>query len=229
MRIYWAGDSTVKQNNFTSYPQTGIGQGMTLFVKKHIRIENHAENGRSTKSFLDESRLAVIYNELSEGDFLLIQFGHNDEKREDPSRFTEAFGEFQENLERFVNVTRNRGAHPVLITPLSRRKFDTDHKTIQADHHEDYPEAMKQVAEKLDVPCIDLFESSKALIEKTGFEKSRAYFMHLEPSEYANYPDGLTDDTHLCYEGAVAFAQLVAEGLRALGGIYADLLIESEK
>ncbi len=83
-RLFWAGDSTVKENNFTTYPQTGIGQGMKLFIHKDIKIENHAENGRSTKSFIDESRLAVIYDRIREGDLLFIQFGHNDSKKEDP-------------------------------------------------------------------------------------------------------------------------------------------------
>src|SRR5690554_527921 len=115
-RIYWAGDSTVKDNDFTTFPQSGIGQGMRLFVKKEIEIKNYAENGRSTTSFINESRLARIYNEISAGDFLFIQFGHNDQKKEDPSRFADAWGDYQVNLEKFVNVARNKNANPVFIT-----------------------------------------------------------------------------------------------------------------
>ncbi|MBN2221171.1 MAG: rhamnogalacturonan acetylesterase, partial [Vallitaleaceae bacterium] len=160
-RVYWAGDSTVKENNFTTYPQTGIGQVMKLFLKKEVEIYNHAENGRSTKSFIDESRLATIYNDLREGDFLLIQFGHNDAKQEDTSRFTEPFGEYQENLEKFINVARNRKAYPVLITPLCRRWF-LENGEMDSNIHGDYPIAMMEVAKKLQVPLINLYEASKA-------------------------------------------------------------------
>lgn len=226
-KIYWAADSTVKENNFTTFPQTGMGQGLGLYLKKEVTICNHAENGRSTKSFLDESRLATIYNEIREGDFLFIQFGHNDEKREDPNRFTEAFGEYQENLERFVNAARNRKAIPVFITPLTRRLF-ADDSHLKDGIHEDYPEAMEQMAKRLDVPLIDLYTMSRELIESIGQEKSKTYFMNLEPGDYKNYPDGLEDNTHLQYEGAVAFAGLVAKGLKELGGIYADLLLDPD-
>ncbi len=226
-KIYWAADSTVKENNYTTFPQTGIGQGLRLYLKQDISICNHAENGRSTKSFIDELRLAAIEKDIREGDFLFIQFGHNDEKREDPNRFTEAFGEYQENLERFVNAARNRKAYPVFITPLTRRLFADDNHLKDAIH-ESYPEAMSQVAKRLDVPLIDLYTMSRELIESIGQEKSKSYFMNLKPGDYKNYPDGLEDNTHLQYDGAVAFAGLVAQGLKRLGGIYGNLLLDPE-
>jgi lysophospholipase L1-like esterase len=228
VKIYWAGDSTVKQNDFTTYPQTGIGQGMQLFINQETVIINHAENGRSTKSFIDESRLAVIYNEITEGDYLFIQFGHNDAKLEDISRYTEPWGEYQENLERFVNVARNRKAYPLFITPLCRRWFDEKGK-LRDDIHGDYPMAMILTAKKLEVPCIDLYSSSRVLIERLGPESSKGYFMHLSLDEYPNYPEGKVDDTHLKYDGAVAFAELIAKGLKELGGGYEALLRSPEK
>ena len=100
--IFWAGDSTVQYNDITTYPQTGIGQVFHLFVKPEIKVENHAKNGRSTKSFIDESRIPAIYDRITQGDFLFIQFGHNDEKIQDPDRYTEPFSEFCVNLEKFV-------------------------------------------------------------------------------------------------------------------------------
>lgn len=227
-RIFWASDSTVKQNDFTAYPQTGIGQGMRLYIKKEIEILNYAENGRSTKTFIEESRLAAIYNEIKEEDFLFIQFGHNDSKIEDPNRYTYAYGEYQENLEKFVNVARNKKAHPIFITPLCRRYF-ADSTHLEENIHGDYPIAMKETGENLNVPVIDLLSMSRELIEKVGKDESIKYFMHLEPNEFPNYPDGLTDNTHLRYKGAVAFAGLVAKGLKELGGIYKNLLIDSEK
>ncbi len=227
-KIYWTGDSTVKENDFTTFPQTGMGQVIGLFLKKEVVMINCAENGRSTKSFIDESRLATVYNEIREGDILLIQFGHNDAKREDPNRYTEPFGEYQENLERFVNVARNRKAIPVLITPLCRRWF-VDEQRMQGDIHGDYPSAMMEVARWLDVPCIDLFHSSKLLIEALGFKESKKYFMNLAPLEYGNYPEGLDDNTHLRYEGAVAFAALIAKGLKDLGGNFLELLSNPDR
>ena len=116
--IYWAGDSTVQTNDYTTYPQNGIGQIFPIFLKEEYRVENHAKNGRSTKSFMDEGRLAAIDEKIEEGDFLFIQFGHNDEKDEDPSRYTTPFGTFQENLKIYIETARKHGAYPVLITPL---------------------------------------------------------------------------------------------------------------
>lgn len=226
--IFWAGDSTVKQNNITTYPQTGIGQVFHLYVKRDIRIENHAENGRSTKSFIDESRLPAIYDRITKGDFLFIQFAHNDEKKEDPARYTEPFSDYMINLEKFVNVARNKKAYPVLITPLERRNF-VDENQLELGAHTDYVAAMKQTAERLDVPLVDLYSMSRAELKRAGAKKSRDWYMHLQAGEYPAYPNGLsTDNTHLRYEGAVVFARCIAKGLRELGGRYRELLIEED-
>ena len=115
--IYWASDSTVQYNDILTYPQTGMGQVLNLFLKPDVIVSNHAKNGRSTKSFIDESRMVPIYDRITEGDFLFIQFGHNDEKINDPTRYTDAEGEYRVNLEKFVNVARNKKAVPVIITP----------------------------------------------------------------------------------------------------------------
>lgn len=224
-RIYYAADSTVAQNTIFSYPQTGIGQALGLYLKKEHIVQNHAINGRSTKSFIDESRLASIYNDLREGDFLFIQFGHNDEKQEDPTRYTDPFGDYQVNLEKFINVARNRKAFPVLITPLYRRLFDENGKLVEGTHGE-YPRAMKELGERLQVPVIDLCELSRSLLIETGDEESKKWFMNFPAGLYKNYPEGKTDNTHLRYEGAIQFAGIIAEELKKLGGIYKDLLLE---
>lgn len=226
-RIFWAGDSTVKQNDFTSYPQCGIGQGFSLFVKKEILIVNRAENGRSTKSFIDEGRLEFIKENINKGDFLFIQFGHNDEKSQDPARYTEPFSTFMENLEIFIDVARKHGAYPVLITPLERRCF-VDDKHLGIGAHSDYVAAMKQTAEKCNVPLADLYSMSRTELKKAGEMGSRKWFMYFSKGEYKNYPDGKTDNTHLRYDGAVLFAGLIAKGLQEAGGVYADLLVEEE-
>lgn len=228
MQIYWAGDSTVKQNNFTSFPQTGIGQAFERFVKQSIHIENYAQNGRSTKSFIDEGRLERIEKRIGEGDFLFVQFGHNDEKSQDPLRYTTAFGTYQENLLKFINVAREKSAHPVMVTPLYRRLFCEDGKTLVEGTHKDYPDAMIELGKKENVPVIDLCTLSRQLIEQYGDEATKTWFMHVPAGKYEYCPDGKADNTHLQYEGAFRFAAIIADELRKLGGIYADLLIEPD-
>ena len=222
--IYWAGDSTVQYNDITTYPQTGIGQVIHLYLKPEVKISNHAKNGRSTKSFIDESRMVPIYDQITEGDFLFIQFGHNDEKINDPTRYTAPNGEYMVNLGKFVNVARNKKAHPVLITPLERRHFVEEHK-LSAGEHLEYVNAMKKVAEELEVPLIDLYTMSREAMEEAGMEKTLDWYMHLKEGESVNYPEGKTDNTHLKYAGAVTYAGCIAKGLKELGGIYKELVL----
>ena len=224
--IYWAGDSTVQYNDITTYPQTGIGQVFHLFLKPEVKVLNFAKNGRSTKSFIDEGRLAAIEEQITEGDFLFIQFGHNDEKKADPVRYTDPFGQYMVNLERFVNVAREKKAYPVLITPLERRCF-AEGNQLGVGEHSDYVAAMKQAAENLDVPLIDLYSMSREKLRKAGAEKTKDWYMHLPKDVYLSHPEGLTDNTHLKYEGAVVYGGCIAAGLKKLGGRYSELLLEA--
>ncbi len=224
--IYWAGDSTVQYNDITTYPQTGIGQVFHLFLKPEVKVLNFAKNGRSTKSFIDEGRLAAIEEQITEGDFLFIQFGHNDEKKADPARYTDPFGQYMVNLERFVNVAREKKAYPVLITPLERRCF-AEGNQLGVGEHSDYVAAMKQAAENLDVPLIDLYSMSREKLRKAGAEKTKDWYMHLPKDVYPSHPEGLTDNTHLKYEGAVVYGGCIAAGLKKLGGRYSELLLEA--
>lgn len=224
-RIFWAADSTVQTNDITTYPQTGIGQVFSLYTKESVVVLNHAKNGRSTKSFMDEGRLDVIDEQIGEGDFLFIQFGHNDEKSEDPTRYTEPFSTYMENLETYIHVAKKHNAHPVLITPLERRCF-VDEKHLGMGAHSDYVAAMKQTAEKNKVPLVDLYSMSRCALKKAGEPGSRRWYMYFERNMYENYPEGKQDNTHLRHEGAVMYAGFIAKGLRELGGIYKDLLLD---
>lgn len=224
-KIFWAADSTVQTNNITTYPQTGIGQVFALYVKEGVVVCNHAKNGRSTKSFMDEGRLDAIDAQLGEGDFLFIQFGHNDEKSEDPARYTEPFTTYMENLGIYISVARKHKAYPVLITPLERRCF-VDGKHLGMGAHSDYVAAMKQTAEKNQVPLVDLYSMSRCELKKAGELESRKWYMYFDKNLYKNYPEGKADNTHLRYEGAVMYAGLIARGLRELGGIYKELLLD---
>lgn len=222
--IYWAGDSTVQFNGIESFPQTGMGQTLPLYLKSDVIVRNFAKNGRSTKSFLDEGRLSWIEKEIQKDDFLFIQFGHNDEKIEDANRYTDPFGSFQANLRIYAEAAQKAEAKAVFITPLERRCYVEEHR-LGAGNHGDYVKAMKEVAKELNLPLVDLYEASRQALEKAGESVTEKWYMHVPAGIYPYRPDGLqTDNTHLVYEGAVIFAGMIAKGLKELGGEYADLI-----
>lgn len=223
--IFWAGDSTVQTNDYTTYPQCGIGQVFPLFLKEGYRVENHAKNGRSTKSFIEEGRLQAIQERMGKGDFLFIQFGHNDEKREDPARYTEPFSAFVENLECFIRTAREREAYPVLITPLERRRFD-EAGELEPSLHGDYVAGMKLAAERCRVPVVDLYSRSREALSQAGEQESRKWYMFFAEGTYKKHPEMSQDNTHLRYEGAVLYGSFIAEELRKLGGIYGKMVID---
>ena len=146
-KILYAGDSTVKFNKIDSYPQTGMSQALLLYLREGVEMHSFsfAQNGRSTKSFIAEGRLEAIEREIGPGDVLLVQFGHNDAKKGDPSRYTRPETDFQENLLKFAKVAREHQAHVVFITPIARRLFD-EKGVFQPGSHGAYPAAMKQAA-----------------------------------------------------------------------------------
>ena len=215
LTVYYIGDSTVARNNIHSYPQTGMSQGLELYVKESVRIESHAKNGRSTKSFLDVGRFVPVAAARKPGDILLIQFWHNDEKA-DPARHTDPYGDFQGNLRLFIQAAREKGAYPVLVTPIARRLFDEAGNFCPGSHGE-YPRAMGLLAEEEQVPLIDLTAATEAFLAHLGDEPSKPLFM---------WPK---DNTHLKPEGAVKMAGFLAEGLTALGGVYAGILAGTEE
>ena len=222
--IFWAADSTVAFNSYKTHPQVGLGQALPLYLKTDVQIKNCAINGRSTKSFIDEGRLDEIDSMIRRGDYLFIQFGHNDQKIEDPARYAAPFTDYQTNLARFVEVARKHGAQPLLITPIYRRHLD-DNGKLKDKVHLDYPDAMLQLAQKLNVPAVDLCEKSRKLLAATDKEITYHWFMNLAPGQFPSTPDGRQDDTHLRYEGAFQMANLLAEGLRELGEPFTSLLL----
>ncbi|MBQ2952593.1 MAG: rhamnogalacturonan acetylesterase [Clostridia bacterium] len=222
--IFWAGDSTVKQNSIVNFPQTGIGQAFTRYIdRERVRVENHAENGRSTKSFIDEGRMAPIYDRITRGDFLFVQFGHNDEKVNDPRRYTDPDTAFQENLEKFVNVARNKGATPVFITPVTRFHLGEAGEDYR---HLRWAAAVKAAGARLGVAVIDLTSLSERLVQATGEAARTTFYMNLPARTYPHFPCGQRDNTHLQPAGALAFAGLIARELRSMGGEYAALLCQ---
>lgn len=212
-KIYIIGDSLAATKLETKKPETGWGEMLSSFVPENYQVINYAINGRSTKSFIAEGRLKAIDDIIQTGDLLLIQFGHNDQKKEDPSRYTDPFSDYQENLMKMIEVAKTHHARPILITSISRRAFVFDN-TLDGYTLGDYPDAMRYVAKQHHIPLIDMYQTTQALISSLGDEGSKRLFLHLEPHTHPNYPDGIKDNTHLSPEGAELFASLIALELR---------------
>ena len=209
-RVFYIGDSTVQLNRIDTYPQTGMSQMLYLFLADHVQVIPHGKNGRSTKSFLDEGRFRPVQAEMGEGDFLLIQFGHNDEKA-DVLRHTEPFGSYRENLRYFIREARAVGAYPVLITPIARRLFD-EQGCFRPGSHGEYPEAVRQVGIEMDVPVADLTARTETYLAELGDEASKPLFV---------WP---VDNTHLKPEGAIKMVSFLCDELRKFGKPYSELL-----
>ncbi|MBK9989995.1 MAG: rhamnogalacturonan acetylesterase [Verrucomicrobia bacterium] len=212
--LHLVGDSTMADKPVDKpNPERGWGQLFPSLVKEPARIVNHAVNGRSTKSFRAEGRWENVMSQLEADDYVLIEFGHNDEKKEDPTRYAAADNDFKDNLRRFIREVRAQGAIPLLATPVNRRKFDD--KGQLTDTHGAYPDATRAIAAEEKVPLIDLHKLTHSLLEKLGPEGSKSLFVWVKPGEYAIHPKGRQDDTHFNEKGARAIAELVATELRA--------------
>ena len=205
MNIFMMGDSTMKQNNYYSYPQTGWGQGLELFLAEDVRIINKAENGRSTKSFIDEGRFNQILDNLEKGDYVICSFGHNDEKINDPTRYTDPFGEYQRNLKFFADEVNKRGGHIVFATSITRHKFVDG---ICVNSHGDYPQAMLEFCKANNYTCVDLNKLTIDLYNKLGEEETKKFHMIFDKNIYSNYPEGKDDHSHLVMDGAVRIAYI---------------------
>lgn len=206
--LFIAGDSTAALKGAAEKPMTGWGEYLQGYFTPSVRVDNRAINGRSTKSFIDEGRLDAIMRVFRPGDYLFIQFGHNDSKSEDPQRYADPFGAYRRNLAAFIHAARERGGFPVLLTSVSRRRFidgmEPDPLAVG-----DYPRAMRQTAAEAAVPLLDIFTASQSLYRSLGPDSSKRLFMHLAAGEHPNYPSGVEDDTHFSETGAREIAGLV--------------------
>ncbi|CAN5594357.1 hypothetical protein BH11BAC3_BH11BAC3_38970 [soil metagenome] len=210
--VFLIGDSTMANKPLENNPERGWGQLFPNFFTDELEIQNHAVNGRSTKSFINEHRWDTVMSRLKAGDFVMIQFGHKDEKSEDSTRSAPAHTLYKTNLERFVNDVRSKGATPILITPVMRRKFDDAGKFM--DSHGDYPGVVKEVAAAMKVAIIDLHKSSEKLIVKEGVEDSRRFFMNIPAGHFKKNRAKVEDNTHFTEYGAASMASLVCESIK---------------
>jgi lysophospholipase L1-like esterase len=211
--IYLAGDSTMAQKIITRRPETGWGEQLQQFFDfDAVRIENHARNGRSTRTFLEEGRWARVVGKLKSGDYVFIQFGHNDSSADKPDRYT-APPDYRANLLRFIADVRSKDATPVLLTPVMRRRFD-EHGKLQ-DSHGVYPDIVREVAKAQGVTLLDMHRDSAAYLNGLGRDASIKLFMILQPGESPNYPQGLDDNTHFTPAGALEMAKIAAKEIAA--------------
>jgi len=226
IKVWLIGDSTMSVKDVRAYPETGWGMPFAYFFDSTVTVDNRAKNGRSTKTFFQEGLWDPVVQGMQEGDYVLIQFGHNDEVKEKVGSYTTP-SEFKNNLIRYIKETRDKKATPILITPVARRAFDSLGKI--RDTHAEYAELVREVARVSNVSLIDLNEKSMALLQQLGPDASKFLFNHLEPNEHPNYPAGKIDNTHFNEFGARRMAELVLAAIRDLKLELADHVKQAVK
>lgn len=209
--IFMIGDSTMANKSLEGgNPERGWGQMLPEFLTGDIIVDNHAQNGRSSKSFIDEGRWDTVVAKIKAGDYVFIQFGHNDEKT-DAKRYTEPGTTFDANLKRFVSETRAKGGIPVLFNSIARRNFNAEGQLI--DTHGAYLESPRNVAKEMNVPFIDMNKITHNLMQEMGVEESKKLLMWVEPNTVPAIPNGREDNTHLNIYGGRVVAGLTIDAI----------------
>lgn len=206
--VFLCGNSTVVDQD--NEPWASWGQMIPYFFDTNVCIANYAESGESANTFIAAGRLKKALSQMKKGDYLFMEFGHNDQKQKGPGKG--AYYSFMTSLKTFIDEARLRGAHPVLVTPTQRRSFGPDGHI--RDTHEDYPEAMRWLAEKENVPVIDLNEMTRTLYEAMGVEPSKRAFVHYPAGSYPGQTQDFADNTHFNPYGAYEIARCIVEGLK---------------
>ena len=215
LSVHLVGDSTMADKpDPDNNPERGWGQAFPPFFNELVTVMNHAVNGRSTKSFIDEGKWHRVILQVEPGDYVFIQFGHNDQKDYDPDRYANAYSAYRRNLEMMVRETRDKGGHPILLSSIVRRKFNDEGTLI--DTHGAYSYVARMVALENNVPFIDLQQMTEDLVAGLGPDRSKDLYLILEPGEYEMYPEGRFDNTHLNIRGAGEVAGMVARSIREL-------------
>ncbi len=205
--IFMIGDSTMADKAvIPENPERGWGQLLSLYFNSNVTVDNHAAGGRSSKNFRSEGRWDVVLQRIRPGDFVIIQFGHNDEKS-DQARHTDPFGTYTDNLRRYAKEASELGAIPILATPVVRRNFDVE--GVLQPTHGDYPDAVRKLANEIEVPLLEMTHRSRELIERLGRERSKQLFIWTVPGEYSRFPTGNSDNTHFNALGATRMCDLV--------------------
>ncbi len=208
-KIWLIGDSTVASYSQKRYPQAGWGQALQEYCKPGVKVVNRAIPGFSTKSYYDNSPWSRIMQGIGKGDYLFIQFGHNDQKIRNPKKYTNPDSTYRDYLKKFISESRSKGAIPILVTPICRRKFTKAGKLRKTLGK--YPDAVRIVAKEEKVPLVDLNAISFKKFQEIGPEKTKEIFNYLPKGKYKAWPDGRVDDTHFKLPGAKIIAGWVVE------------------
>ena len=213
INVWMIGDSTMCDQPKDRSPVTGWGTPFAEFFDSTVAVKNMARGGRSTRTFIGEGRWKNVLDSLEENDYVLIQFGHNDEAKEPQyrERYT-SVPDYKTNLVKFITETRSKKAIPILITPVTRRNFDSLGNIRET--HKEYSAAVWEIGEKYNVPVIDLDAKSRQLVQKFGQEYSKMLYMQLDSLENPHYPFGRKDNTHFNEYGARRMAELVLAEIR---------------
>lgn len=207
--LHLIGDSTCAPKAENKRPETGWGEKLALFFDRNTTIKNYAKNGRSTRTFIEEHLWDTVYINLKRGDYVFIQFGHNDEVPEKTS-YTKP-EDFVANLTRFITDTRSKEAVPILLTPVCRRRFDENGNFY--DTHGKYSAITRQVAKETGAALIDMHTISMAILVQYGEKESAKLFLHCAPGECPNYPNGTEDNTHFNDHGATITADMLSKAI----------------
>ncbi|MDO4628285.1 MAG: rhamnogalacturonan acetylesterase [Planctomycetia bacterium] len=210
--IFAAGDSTAALYSERHAPMKGWVQCLPEFVKDGVTVEDRAAGGRSTVSFRKEGRWDKILADLKPGDFVLIQFGHNDQKKNRPEIYAEAQTDFRKNLAEFVREVRAKGGNPILLTSVTRRVWDSEGNLTFS--LADYPECTRLTARETETSLVDLNALTRKWVEEAGVEASARFYMNLEPGEEPNYPNGNRDNSHFHERGARAVAEMFVKEVK---------------
>ena len=212
--IHLIGDSTMADKSEPeTNPEFGWGQVLQdYFDANQVTVINYALNGRSSKSFIGEGHWDKVLAALQPGDYVFIQFGHNDQKYKSPDRYTNPYTGYRANLVKYVEESLGKGATPVLFTSIVRRNFNEQGTLV--DTHGAYPFVVRDVARDTKVAFVDMQWKSEQLVASLGVERSKELYLWLRPGQNERFPEGREDNTHFCKKGAMAMAGLAIEGLR---------------
>ncbi len=206
----------MQANGPETFPQRGWPQEIHNYLLREdeVSIVDLGKNGRSTKSYIDEGRFKEALSKASKGDIAFISFGHNDEKKEDPTRYTDPFGTYQSNLETMAKAFLKKGAKVIFLSSIERLHVDS--KGNIENSHGDYPKAMKEKAEQLGLPYIDLNALTHSYLESHSYAVNSGFYMIFGKGEYPSKPEGSDDHTHLTQTGANWICQLVVPELKKI-------------
>ena len=224
--IYMAGDSTMQTYRGNYAPQQGWGQRMQELVKDGVKVNNRSIGGRSTKSFKNEKRWENLVKEVKKGDFVIIQFGHNDGTKAKPERYADPKTEYKDNMKQFVEDVRKAGGIPVIATSIPFGIYLEDGSLKPAGFLDPYLNSAREVAAETKCDLVDLYAYADKELNAAGEKKGTQLYLVLAPGDYPNFPEGKSDRCHICFRGALfyakAFALLAKQNKLPIAGLFKD-------